>query len=256
MKIQIFNYDFKNNLVDSLECTFYHDINGNLFLKTNDKYFVLFISATDDIEWIELNNYQNLVEVNSTIKYSSIKNTYEKKSLKGKITKELEDDGENDDNVDETDEQIYYKNKYKAYPEEKLYIIQDETTNGAIATDGTNEIDEIDDIYDDMNNADADGMEVYYKFSKFGDESVIKCLDRSLEVLANYDTFIMNDNTSYVLATLQASQKSEYRVSLFVTGKMLLNIVGSKIKWYDIYYKKNDTDISIICENSNTKIVM
>ncbi len=239
MKNQIQNYNDKTNKELSLECIFYHDINGNLFLKIQNKYFVLFISSTDDIEWIELNDYDSLPQVNTNIKYLAIKNTYEKNSLKGKITKDLEEENNNDD--DDVDEDLdgvtYYQNKYKSYPEDKLYVTQEETI-------------------DDNQEETIDDLECYYKFSKFGDESVITCLDRSLEVLANYDTFIMNNNTSYVLTTMQASEKSEYRVSLFTTGKMILNIVGSKLKCYDLYYTLSENNVIIICDNINTKIII
>lgn len=239
MKIKVSNNDDKTNKSLELECVFYHDINGNLFLKINDKYFVLFISSTDDIEWIELHDYNSLVKINTKIEYSEIKNTYEKHSLKGKITKELEEDNADEYDIDDDfdpDGQAYYQNKYKAYPEEKLYTTQEEPV-------------------DDSEIQNIDDLESYYKFSKFGNDNVITCLDRSLEVLANYDTFIMNNNTSHVLTTMQASEKSEYRVSLFTTGKIVLNVVGSKIKCYELHYKLNENDITIVCNKINTKIV-
>lgn len=253
MILPIANYEDKqdNDLV--MNCTFYHDICGNLYMKIFSKYFVLMISATDDIEWIEVINYENLSKIDNNIKYSNIKNTYEKNSLKGKVAKEFEEANDVDD--EEIDEDGYYQNKHKIYPEEKLYTTED-------TTDTRNTTDATEDIVDSQNTVEdiQDKLENYYKFSKFGNNSTITCLDRSLDVLANYDTFIMNDNTSYVLTTLQAASKSEYRVSLFVSGKILLNVVGTKLNTYDLFYKikpnKLGNEFIIVCEKIHTKCVI
>ncbi len=249
MKLQIANYDDKLNKEQLLDCTFYHDICGNLYIKAQDKYFMLVISITDDIEWIEISNYENLPKVNNNISYSGIKNTYEKNSLKGKVTKELE---ENDDD-DELDEDGYYQNKHKVYPEEKLYVTDNtnnSNTENNINSDDNNNND------NDNDDLDSDELENYYRFSKFGNDSIITCLDRTLDVLANYDTFVMNNNTSYVLTTLQAAEKSEYRVSLFISGKMLLNVVGTRLNTYDLYYTNKDNELLIICDRLHTKFVI
>lgn len=237
MKLQIPNYSDKLNKELLVECEFYHDVSGNLYMKIQNKYFVLMISASDDIEWIEVDNYENLPTVENSIIYSDIKNTYEKNSLKGKVTSELDEQNNNEDD-EYVDEDGYIQNKHKVYPEEKLYTKEE------------NNDENVDEDYEQFE------LQNHYKFSKFGNEAIIKCLDRSLEVLANYDTFIMNNNTSYVLTTLQAIEKSEYRVSLFVSGKMLLNVVGTKLNTYDLYYENKADSFEVKCEKLHTKFVL
>lgn len=235
MKITLRN-DTDNEL--KLECQFWHDICGNLYLKVLDKYFILMISGTDNIEFLEVLNYENLTKVENNLKYSKIKNTYEKNSLKGKIVKEMEEDDD-----DEIDEDGYYQNKHKVYPEDKLYT-----------SENTNEEQNDDD--DEFENEECDDYTTYYKFSKFGENTVISCLDRSIDVPANYDTFVINDNTSYVLTTLESNEKSPYRVSLFSNGKILLNVVGSKMNTYDLSYVDDSGDITIKCNNVFTKLII
>jgi hypothetical protein len=210
----------------TIDSTLYHDIHGNLYLKIEDKYFVLLISVNDDLEWIEINDYNSLVKVNAKIEYTQIKNTYEKNSLKGKIVKDLEDENYDEDE-DEIENEGHFVNKYKSYPEDKLYTTE---------------------FKEDVN--DDEDIDIYdipmYNFSKFGDSSIIKCLDRTLNSPSNYDSFVMNGNTSYVLSALQSKEKSSYRVSVFVTGKILLNIVGSKLKAFDLQFDVNQENEMII----------
>lgn len=230
MKLKISDLNDKTNDESKLEIDFCHDIYGNVFVKTKEKYYLMTISTTDDIEWIELNNYEDLEKVNNQIKYSNIKNTYEKKSLKGKIIKEI-DENESDE---EEDENEYFKNKKKICPEDKLYTTE---------------------IVDANENDDLETNENLYKFSKFGDNSVLPCLDRALEVSSNYDTYVINGNTSYVLLTLISNENSGYRVSIFLNGKVVLNIVGTKFNTYELHYIKNEENMSIVCNKINTNFV-
>ena len=73
--------------------------------------------------------------------------------------------------------------------------------------------------------------------------------------LSNYDTFIINDNTSYVLTTLQSMEKSSYRISIYITGKIILNIVGSYLKTFILKYS-DSSEFSIKTILTNTKIVL
>jgi hypothetical protein len=243
MQIELLNYDDKNKEL-SINGIFYHDINGNLYLEINNKYYVLIISLNDEIEFIEINDYNNLVDVDvdNTINYSQIKNTYEKNSLKGKINNELEEnenDDDDDDYINDTDE--YYKNKYKAFPEDKLYTVD------------KNEDD--DDDYNIYDNIIDDTYQAHYVFSKYGSNSTIECLKKTLDCLANYDTFIINYNTSYVLATIESTIKSEYRISIYTCGKISLNIVGSKIKMYNIFYTIVDGVYYVHSNRIHTKLI-
>lgn len=223
----------------TIDYTLYHDIHGNLYLKTENKYFALLIGVNDDLEWIEINDYNSLVKVNAKIEYSQIKNTYEKNSLKGKIVQDLEDENYDEDE-DEIENEGHFVTKYKSYPEDKLYT-----------TEFKEDVNE-----DEDEDIDTDDIPMY-NFSKFGDSSIIKCLDRTLNSPSNYDSFVMNGNTSYVLSALQSKEKSSYRVSVFVTGKILLNIVGSKLKEFDLQFDVNqENEMTITSKLIKTNVVI
>lgn len=225
----------------SIECTLCHDIHGNLYFEYSGKYFVMLIGVNDDLEWIEINDYNLLIQTENKLKYSEIKNVFEKNSLRGKAVKELEDSNYNEEE-DEIDNAGHFMTKYKSYPEDKLYVEDDNNKNEDDA--------ENNEIYDDSNE------NCTYKFSKFGEESVIKCLDRTFNVSASYDTFVMNENTSYVLATLQSPEKSCYRVSVFTSGKFVLNVVGSIIKSFDVVYVDQESQIEFKSVLVKTNVVM
>ena len=57
------------------------------------------------------------------------------------------------------------------------------------------------DIVENEESSD-DEYESTHKFSKSGDETIIDSLDRTLGSSANYDTFVMDESTSFVLTTL------------------------------------------------------
>lgn len=228
----------ENDKTKTIKANLYHDIDGNVYLKLDNAFFALFINTDDDIEFIEMTNYNSLPKVEQNISYSKIRNTYEKNSLKGKIIKELEETNYNEEE-DEIENEGYYTTKYKSYPEDKLFTVEDETTNND-NHDGD----------DDLNEK----YENYYKFSKTGDKDIISCLDRTLDVLANYDTFIINDGDLYVLGALQGIEKSPYRISFFTSGKITLNIVGTKIKLYDLEFQKNNDEILIKSKIVKTNI--
>lgn len=215
----------KNNSDEKIEVLVCHDICGNIFLKYKESFYCLTINSTDDIEFVEFYNFkeiENPTTNNSNLSYSKIINTFEKQSLKGKLIKELDDQDYNEEE-DEIENEGHYITKYKSYPEEKLYI-SDTTTKNEI--NETNRLDDSD--------------EPFYKFSKFGDKVIMPCLKNSLDDLSIYDTFILNDNTSCVLLTLQSQEKSNYRVSISTNGTFMLNIVGTKIKIYSLDYKINE----------------
>lgn len=219
MKLNIFTFDELNKV----EATVHHDICGNIFIKINDSYHCLCVDSHDDIEFLEFFNFKPIP--NKNIKYSKILNTFEKKSLKGKLIKDL-DNQNYDEEEDEIENEGKYIAKYKSYPEDKLYI------------------------QDDKSDSDDEYIEEYYephyKFFKHGEKTIVHCLDQSLEDLAVYDTFVLNDNTSCVHLTLQAEEKSNYRVSILTTGMFILNIVGSKLKTFKLNYvvnKSNEIEI-------------
>lgn len=223
--------DTPEMISDTIDVTVHHDVCGNIFLKFKNSFYCLSIDQHDNIEFVEFFNFTSLPNNNDKINYSKIINTFEKKSLKGKLIKEL-DEQEYDEEVDEIENEGHYITKYKSYPEEKLYVSDNKQENDS-NNESSNAV-KLDDEYIE------EYYEPYYKFSKYGEKAIVTCLEKSLEDMAIYDTFILNDNTSYVYLTLQSEEKSNYRVSILTTGIFILNIVGSKIKTYELFYFVNN----------------
>jgi hypothetical protein len=197
----------------------YHDIDGNIILQLSDNYYYLDISKTDDLEWVEM-NYQNMIESDTKLKYRSIKLTSDKFSLKGKVLEQIEDEEKELEEDDEyTDNSDNLKTYYKHYPEERDYYV--------IESDSDSESDAI------------------YSVSKSGETIIIELLDRTLNVLSSYDTFVVDKSTKNVLFALESNQKSAYRVTFNITGKVELNIIGSLIKYYDFLVEEKDNLITI-----------
>lgn len=241
---------FINNLNnnDRIEVSVHHDICGNIFLKHNQSYYCLTINQNDDIEFTEFVNFKPDEKQSDksnksnkfSLNYSNIINTYEKQSLKGKLIKEL-DDQNYDEDEDEIENEGRYITKYKSYPEEKLYV-----TDKSNQSNQPNDNSELNDEYVD------EYYEPHYKFAKFGEKAMIPCLNDSLDDLAIYDTFVLNENTSCIHLTLQSEEKSSYRISILTNGTFILNIVGTKIKMFKLHYLINDQNETEI-KTTNTK---
>jgi hypothetical protein len=219
------NIDNENKI--EFEIFICNDISGNIYININESYYFLNIDSNDDLEWIYIENFNNLQSTHDEINYLSIKNTSEKYSLKDKIEKEL-NEKEKDIESEYMDENN--KSNHKYYPENSTCIPDDE-------------------------NDDDEDKPNYYKFSKFGNENLLQYLDKSL-TLSIFDTFIFNSSNE-LIQTITSYEESAYRVSIFSNQTIQLNIIGSKIKKYDMYYKIDiDDNINIICIKSDTKLIL
>lgn len=245
MKLKIYKNE---KFEDPVDVIIYHDINGNIFMKTvntikiekktvseieekksdtdgandspisktEDVYYFLAIDATDNLEWVKIEDYNSLELVKPTVPYCEIKNTYNKNSLKGKILKELDDNEIDELYTSDPEDDAEYKIKHKSYPEDRYYMI-------------------------DREEVSDDEYECKYNFSKSGDETIIEPLNRTLGSSSGYDTFVMDESTSFVLTTMESDEKCSYRITLFTSGRMALNIVGSKIKLFNTIYTVDAT---------------
>lgn len=240
MKLKIYKNE---KFEDPVDVIIYHDINGNIFMKTmntikieekieekksdteekialpvsgiEDVYYFLAIDATDNLEWVKIEDYNSLELIKPIVPYCEIKNTYNKNSLKGKVLKELEDNEIDELYTSDPEDDAEYKIKHKSYPEDRYYMV-------------------------DREEVSDDEYECKYNFSKSGDETIIESLDRTLGSSSGYDTFIMDESTSFVLTTMESDEKCSYRITLFTSGRMALNIVGSKIKLFNTIYTVDD----------------
>lgn len=210
MKISV-----SDSLNNKSDVELFHDVDGNIFFRIdNSEYYYLCISSSDDLELVEVENFNSLVNTENKVKYENIKNTSDEKSLRGKIIKKIDD---NEDDNEYSDDEIVNEDYFKYYPEDKNYYVER------------------------SEQSDDEDNDIKFLFSKSGDDSVLECLTKTLDVLANYDTLIIDDLNKLILSTLECNEKSDYRVKILLTGVIELSIIGSKIKKYKpIFSYEND----------------
>ena len=195
-----------------------HDVDGNIFFKDNDIYYYLTISLTDDVELVKIEDFNNLISVNANIKYNTIKNTLSDKSLKGKIINQITKKENNDEYFDED---VIDINNLKYHPEDKNHYIENNNTENS-------------------DESDTEEYEVKFSFSKNAETDAIKCITKTLDVPANYDTFIIDDFNKATLTTIRCNEVSDYRISITTLGLINLNIIGTKTKSYKVIFKGMD----------------
>jgi hypothetical protein len=217
----------------------YHDINGNVFINTNDTYYLISIDKNNDIELydidksklVDLPNIQNL-------EYDKIVDT-EFTSLKRKVMDKIEEDEDSDQ------EEVYqnYKQKIKYLNEDKYYYSEykeNENENG-------------DDDYNDDDEFEQ------FKFYKKEDDNSILLLNKGLDSPANYDTYI-RDGSKNVVASLICNNTNAYRISFYKMEKnqaclIELNIIGNVIKTFYLCYGYDGEQIELkcnkICQKNN-----
>jgi hypothetical protein len=205
----------KNNITGKL----YHDINGNVFVNINDIYYLVSIDKNNDIELYEIDK-SKLVELENTdnLEYDKIIDT-EFTSLKKKVMDKIEED----DDSDQEETYQNYKQKIKYLNEDKYYYSE----------------------YKEDNNCDYEicGEEnEKFKFYKKENDKSILLLNRGIDSLANYDTYIRED-TKNVVASLICNDNNpnSYRISFYKIENnqrnlVELNIIGNAIKTYYLCY--------------------
>lgn len=188
--------------VDGINGILYHDIDGNIIMKLEAIYYFLSIDRNDNLEFLEL-NYDALVGVEEDMERGEIISTLDKFSLRQKVLDEIDKEEEV---AEELDDEIPHKTYFKFYPEEKNYYVEKKVAMGA---------------EDDV-----------VKFMRCGD--AVEYLNRTMDVAALYDTFVV-DLTGKILFTLEADQKSSYRVTFNTDSTVELNVVGTKISTYTFH---------------------
>jgi len=205
--------------IDNEKYEYFHDMEGNIFLLFNFKYYLITIDNNDNMELLEIENIDIFNDTTGIQKYGNIKNTNDKNTntLRKKIIDELDKEKENDDLLSDEDEyDDEYKTKYTYLPEEKLYFTEHSD-------------DEIDEYY-----------EQNCKIYKFGNDAIMKCLNKTLDSPSNYDTLVIDKNTNIVLFKIESIYGNSYRILLYRTGEIELNIIGSKKKLFKINIDNSD----------------
>lgn len=239
MKIIINNTNKESD--EKIEGILCHDNVGNVFLEISNSYYLLLINAENDIEFIEVCNFDNLPSnYEQSIPHMNyeISNTYDKNSLREKVIKDLEEHNSDD----ELDEDGYKVTKYKNYPEDKLYI-----TN----TKDIQRKDEYDD-YDDYTEPKC----IIACCKENNTTNILPLINKTLENPPVYDFLVIDEESKQVLKTLELDEKAGYRITIFTSYKIVLNIVGSKLKMYNILFSRENEIINIVMSLVSTNIII
>lgn len=222
-------------MMDSIK----YDNNGNLYLLKNDVLYTFDINKNDEIELFKINkqnikfNQNKIDDIN--IKYKPIfkQNILHIKSIENAI-QELNEEN-NDDEKDKFND-IYDKyNTYLYNPEQRYYHENDDDINENHTTD-----DEYDTTFDKR------------KIKFFGNiNNLIKdiCFDIPI-----YEILLIDGNefsNNLIFRTEIINDQTLYRITIFTSGIILLNIIGTKINKYSFNF--NNLEINKI-ETANIKV--
>ena len=199
-----------------------YDINGNIYIFKNNEYYFININKEDNIEFdkvininnITNNNIDNNIDNNIKLKKINKQNDLHIKTIENAI-EEL-DEYDDDDEKDKFND-IYDKyNSYIYNPEQRFY--HDE-----------NNYDEIDDDYDNTNfTLKERGMQLYTN-EYF--QNVINQTKFSFDIPIYEGLIIHGDigTNNIIFRTEIQNDQALYRLTIYTSGIILLNIIGTKI---------------------------
>ena len=199
---------------------------GNVFLKNNDKVYYLSIDNNNNIEGICV-DYSNLHDVNIELKKHKINNTYGNNELRKKVIEKIEkDQDELNKELDFSDdeENIEYKNKYKYYPMNKYYYIENVEN-------------------DDNEESWHDDDQII--FSQF-DIDYIEKINKIIGSPPIYDFIIFDDIKKLVLCSIENKEKNSYQITLLHDDTFELNIIGDSKKLYKINITETNVYFELI----------
>ena len=217
-----------------------YDHNGNLYFLKNDDLYTINIDKDDELELYKINK-QN-IEFNQKktddidIKYKPIfkQNILHIKSIENAI-QELNEEN-NDDEKDKFND-IYDKyNTYLYNPEQRYYHEEDDVDEQDYNMD-----DEYDTTFDKRN----------IKFFGTMTENIIKdiCFD-----IPEYEILVIDGNefsNNLMFRTEIVNDQALYRITIFTSGTIMFNIIGTKINKYSFNF--DNLEIKKV-ESANIKV--
>ena len=207
-----------------------YDINGNIYIFKDNDYYFININNEDSIELEKVINKNNITDNNIKIKKINRQNDLHIKTIENAIA-EL-DDYDDDEDKDKFND-IY--DKYHSYiynPEQRFY--HDETDNS------------------DTNNSDDD-----HEYTSFVEKDRnIKFYSELNKIIQTnfsfdipmYETIIIDGDigtNNIIFRTEIINDQALYRLTIYTSGIILLNIIGTKI----IKFLINKDTLKIIKEN-------
>lgn len=210
-------YILTNNTenTESIKATLCCDICGNVYLVFDNNYFLASVDRNNDLEFYKV--YQDKFEELNNIdelEYEKIIDT-QNSTLKQKALENIE----NEDDSDQEEDFINYKEKMKYLKEEKYYLTEKDL-------DFDKKPDEYDELF----------KEEKFNFYKRQNNNDILLLNKGIDSFAIYDTYIRNINGD-VLSSIIFNNNNSYRISFYKELNIAeLNIIGCEIKKYKLYY--------------------
>jgi hypothetical protein len=197
------NITFKDSNNNEIIGKWCYDVNGNVYVDVNGKFYIFEIDKNNNLEFnlIENDIFKELSD-EYKVRYNKIINL-ETDSLKKKVLEEID---KSDSDRDEDYQN--YRSKMKCLEEDKYYV----------AENNENENDEFDEVDD-----------VEYKFYQKGNTNCMIFLNKGLETSAIYDTYV-RDRDKNVMLSLQSDCNNSYRISIYENNLVELNIIGAEIK--------------------------
>ena len=193
-----------------------YDGNGNIYVFKNDDYYLININKDDDIELEKIINKHNdstKIELNKINKQNSL----HIKTIENAI-EELEE-YDNDDDKDKFND-IYDKyNSYIYNPEQRFYHDDDDN-----------------DDEEDYDYTSFIEKERTIKLYAIAISNIINKTDFSFDIPVYESLIIQGDigMSNLVFRTQIQNDQSLYRLTIYTSGIILLNIIGTKITKYII----------------------
>lgn len=195
---------------------FVYDVNGNIYVFKNNEYYLININKNDDIELEKIiNKYNDNTKIE--LKKINKQNSLHIKTIENAI-EELEE-YDNDDDKDKFND-IYDKyNSYIYNPEQRFYHDDEEENN--------------EDDYDYASFVEKERMIKLYASSA---SNIINQTDFSFDIPV-YESLIIHGDigmSNLIFRSQIQNDQALYRLTIYTTGIILLNIIGTKITKYII----------------------
>lgn len=199
-----------------------YDTNGNIYVFKNADYYLININKNDDIELEKIINKHN---VDNTTKIE-LKKINKQNSLHIKTIENAIEELEEYDNDDDKDKFNDIYDKYNSYiynPEQRFYHDEDD--------DIDEDIDE-----DDYDYASFVEKERTIKLYAISTSNIINQTDFSFDIPV-YESLVIHGDigmSNIVFRTNIQNDQALYRLTIYTSGIILLNIIGTKITKYII----------------------
>jgi hypothetical protein len=208
----------------------YHDIFGAIYLVYNNILYLVHID--DDKIILSKINQKIMIEINNEL-IDYYKGTILPLLTKNSLKEKLNNLNDTNDTYDTTN----LRDNLNYFPEDKYFIkkIIDQKIEKTIFL---NTIDDNGDDCDDCNNDEYhecdDDIVGGYIFYGYNNKLVLtKTIEQSS---CNHDTLIVDgdiDSKNYIFLA-ECKEHNSYRITLFTSGKMILNIIGSHIRSFKL----------------------